>query len=163
MSLSTITDVNEFRKKFTKPFNEVVNDIYRYGINGENFFFHECGGVSEIVQILLDAGVHANHRNDDGANPLAIGWGRNDPSIAKILIDNGVNAANVDNLGKNALFYVDNIEVLKMLVAAGANPHQTDYKGHNVIYYKKIQSFPDSEIIQYFRELGVIDVTEKTC
>jgi ankyrin repeat protein len=81
----------------------------------------------EVIQKLLATGLEINFQKDYGTSALmiaAMSW-NSKPQIVQALIEGGAELDMQDDWGRTALFYActrNEIEVVKVLLAAGANP-----------------------------------------
>lgn len=71
--------------------------------------------------------------------------------IVKLLLANGANVNAIDNDGNTPLHYVRNVEIAKLLVEAGANINAKNEFGHTSLYYAKRSQ--QKEVIDYLTSL----------
>lgn len=88
-------------------------------------------GPPESVVALLDAGADPQTRGFGGMSPLHSAALSGQSAITRILIDRGARVDALDNLGRTALLVyasgsAHNLDVLQILLKAGANPNAAD-------------------------------------
>jgi len=102
----------------------------------------------------LDEGVAVNARNDTGQTPLHV---TQHIDMAKLLILKGANVNAVDDASMTPMFNKD-IDLIKILVEAGADILHTTRKGNTTIIWYAYSGY--IEAIKYMVSLGV-DVNAK--
>jgi ankyrin repeat protein len=94
-------------------------------------------GTSASVRLLLDAGAAA--RPPDGVrvrrSPLVLASMTGDAGVVRLLIDRGADAS-VEALSEAVTF--GHADIVRMLVAAGANVHVTESSGVNLLHWATI-------------------------
>jgi ankyrin repeat protein len=105
-----------------------------------NCLFYLSGNY-EVVKLLIDAGINLNQVDIHGQNILFRLSLTDDPESLKILallLNSGVNANQCDNYKRNILF-LDRCypETMKMLIKAGANVNQVNWKGKTPLFVKR--------------------------
>jgi FOG: Ankyrin repeat len=88
------------------------------------------------VQNLLDKGISANLKTDDGNSVLMLAAYLDKIDIAKLLIDKGADVNATDNNGKTALMYAaekGNLDIAKLLLEKGAQIDAVDKNGKTAL------------------------------
>ncbi|WP_162918477.1 ankyrin repeat domain-containing protein [Taklimakanibacter deserti] len=88
-------------------------------------------GPPEIVVALLDAGADPQMPGFGGMSPLHTAALSGQPAITRILVQRGAQVDALDNLGRTALLVyasgaAHNLDVLQILLKAGANPNAAE-------------------------------------
>ena len=88
-------------------------------------------GPAEIVVALLDAGADPQMRGFGGVSPLHAAALSGQSAIVGILVDRGAQIDALDNLGRTPLLTyasgaAHNLDVLRILLKAGANPNAAE-------------------------------------
>lgn len=92
-------------------------------------------GRAADIQILLDQGVPANHKSEDGTPLIALAAARTDedaPKALQVLIAAGADVNAKDAQGQTALFHaarVGSADAVKQLLEANVNSYAVDNKG----------------------------------
>lgn len=87
------------------------------------------GGNSKIVKYLLDKGATVNGVDRNKSTPL---HNASSGEVAKLLVDRGASIELQNDRGRTPLHeaaYWNRVEVVEVLLQAGANPHTTDNNG----------------------------------
>lgn len=100
------------------------------------------------IKALIRIGCDVNFKNTrEEATPIFV---QEDPDVIKELINAGAKVNHLNYAKQNALFFVSNLESLKLLHEAGANINQIDKWGKNITFYLK-----DAEMLQYAISQGL--------
>lgn len=88
-------------------------------------------GLTKIVTALLDAGADLQARGFGGLSPLHTAVLSGKTAVVEILVERGAKVEALDNIGRTPLLtYASsgstNLEVLQILLEAGANPNATE-------------------------------------
>ena len=89
-----------------------------------------CNGDTEIVKLLIDAGVDVNITNSSGRNPLSYAAENGHVEIVKLLITLGADVNNQSSEdGTSVLIEAsNNTDIIKVLLESGADPNiQSNY------------------------------------
>lgn len=124
-------------------------DLNTVDEHGQNALF---GCNSPVyTEALVDAGIEISSVDKYGENILFNCMHYEAYDSFDYLLEKGVNASPVNELGQNILFHNDlSLNDVKRLIAAGANPHQIDNEGRNVL--SRVGS---EDIIDFYISLGV--------
>lgn len=93
-----------------------------------------------IVELLVNSGANVNLRNLDSETPLHLAVKQNNLDFVKILIEAGANVDEKDDLGDASLHFffcdelVRNVEILRCLILAGADPAVRDRHGNTPLH-----------------------------
>lgn len=120
---------------------------------------------SEVLQLFLDAGISANARTATGANTLIVlilnSVDKEEVvKCAQLLIERGADVKIADNTGQTALHYAagrGNPELVKVLIAAGADVNAIDRRGFSVLE----RTF-SSEITEILKAAGAKERVSET-
>ncbi|ORX57786.1 ankyrin [Piromyces finnis] len=177
--LMNLMNKNNLKIEFIKYLVEEHNcDINSVDCNGNNALMYALYyGNSTIYNYLLDKCQNFNHKNNQGTNLLMLSVKSAELDTIERLIENGISINEVDNEGRNALFYVYNeinIEAsrkykrsffygnkfikfrnYKYLIDQGINLNCIDKEGKNSIFY-----INDVEVVKYSVEHGM-DITHR--
>jgi len=106
-------------------------------------------GPPEIVVALLDAGADPDMRGFAGVSPLHAAALSGQSAITRILVERGAQVDALDNLGRTPLLTyasgaAHNLDVLRILLKAGANPNAVEKMTNiSVLDYIAIQGHAD--------------------
>lgn len=103
---------------------------------------------SKTVRQQLEKGVNANAKNDTGQTPLHVTQNK---SIAEMLILKGADVNAVDDVGMTPMFNQE-IELLKILIEAGADISQKSNKGNTLLIWYSYSGYLEG--VQYLVSLG---------
>ena len=113
-------------------------------------------GNPPILEALLAAGADVNAVGSDGTTPLFACTGSSAAANAAVLIKHG---ADVNVRGPNGmtpfLTHMDQPEVLKLLLAAGADPKVTDQKGNTALHLCAQRGIKDREVFKLLLSLPI--------
>lgn len=108
-------------------------------LSGEDgqFAFHSAvgKGCNEAVRLLLDAGVPADEKDDEGRTRLTIAAICGLKEAAVMLLEKNVKIDTADKWGKTPLMYaaINQPELVEVLLNKGASLHVTDKEGRNAV------------------------------
>jgi len=88
----------------------------------------DCGNLPTLKMLVSEFGIDINRIDGCGVSPLMRFAGSNDVAAVKWLLENGA-LVDQTSTGKTALFEAiksDNLEIIKLLIDAGANVNQYD-------------------------------------
>ena len=102
----------------------------------------------EIVRQQLEKGVDINSKNDTGQTPLHVSRNK---AIVMMLILNGADVNAVDEDNMSPIFSMD-VDLSKILVAAGADIHLRSNKGNTPLIFYSYSGYIEG--IQYLVSLG---------
>lgn len=89
----------------------------------------------EIVKLLTEAGCKLERKDHDGRTPLALACIHNQGMIAEYLVSQGADVNTIDNCGNSPLLHAINtglsinMDIVAILLEAGANPNHTNKYG----------------------------------
>jgi ankyrin repeat protein len=92
---------------------------------------HELGS-SEVLQLLLEAGGDAGHRNEEAESPLHVATAVSDVSM---LVEGGADPNARSIFGWTPLFYVAGPGTAEALLAAGAEVDARDEFGYTALHF----------------------------
>jgi ankyrin repeat protein len=97
-------------------------------------------GYIDVIQMLLSAGADPNQKSSHGEVPIIVACDKYNPSteMIQLLIENGVNIDEQNDVGKTALHISaaeDKFEVVKLLLSHGANPNVQDENGNTPLVF----------------------------
>jgi ankyrin repeat protein len=92
----------------------------------------------EVIAALVKAGLKVEARDDNGDTPLifAVCY-NNDPLVAKMLLQAGAKVDGRNDDGVTALMCASNLDVISILLKAGANPKLRSKEGKSAFDYAK--------------------------
>jgi ankyrin repeat protein len=126
-------------------------------VNGVTaLYFASFYGYGKIANVLLDAGLDPNDRNEDGKTALHIAAYSGHHDTLYVLIEAGadVNARGKD--GETPVYLAtqnNHSEALKILVNAGANPKTPITSGDTPLSYAKFKGY--NIVIEYLEQFEV--------
>ncbi|ORX57695.1 ankyrin [Piromyces finnis] len=176
--LMSIVSNSNINIEFIKYIVEEQNcDINAKDYNGNNALMYALmNGNSNIYNYLIDKCQDFTFKNDEGTNLLMCAAKCAETSTIKKLIEKGISINDVDNKGRNALFYIYNkiepsrsakysrfpigkrvgkLQNFKYLIDQGININCTDNEGDNPMFH--INSI---ELIKYAVGHG-LDITHR--
>lgn len=111
-------------------------------LNNGLSMFYAMHKHNKFIELLLNYKANVNYKNKNGQTLLFIKGIY--PEKALLLLNNDVNPNIIDNEGKSALFYHNNIEIIDLLLKNGADPNvQKSFEKETVlfdtIYYNNIE------------------------
>lgn len=96
----------------------------------------------DLVPLLVENGANVNNENTSGATAITYaisGYSANKARIIQYLIEQGANVNHVDTSGRTYLIQAIDfkyaLEVVNVLLAAGADPNKIDSKGKKAVDY----------------------------
>ena len=131
----------------TQDRGDLAGDLIRHGANvnateqdGSTPLFIAAGiGSESLTQVLLDAGADVNAINDIGQTPLMVAAKVGSPEVVTMLLKAHANGRAHDEHGLNALHWAatggDFDQVIRLLLAAGANPDDRTIDGKSALDY----------------------------
>ena len=131
---------------------EVVSYLLDHGANinrTDDFdataLFHACrSGHLLLVELLLSRGADPTICTDDGRTPLLVASSEGRVDVVRCLVRNKAVRATIDAQNSNGLTSLwhasiaNRVEVVKVLVEAGANPMMTDSSGGTPLGISKV-------------------------
>jgi ankyrin repeat protein len=155
--VNQVSSVFDFSGMKVKP-GDVPMHFPRGGFTA--LLFAARGGFTECARILLDHGADVKLGDPDGTSPLVLAIINGHYDTAALLIERKADPNAADNMGRAALFAavdmrdiygsnrpapkdtnkVDAMEIIKMLLAAGADPNA---KLTKLIPARAVLDFPD--------------------
>ncbi|WP_293871172.1 ankyrin repeat domain-containing protein [Flavobacterium sp.] len=95
------------------------------------------GTVEQVKETLKKTPNAFKTVNDEGFSPLTLACYRSNNEVAKLLIDNGSDINQKNNMGTPLMATVvkGNIEIAKILIAKKANLNETDSNGTTPLIY----------------------------
>ena len=143
---------------------EIVQDIFLYGNgaldaneqddHGNTALMYVCNPLSmshreknrtsnervklQIVKLLVEEGVHANHQKKSGATALFIAFQHHYYSVATYLVEKGANINAQDHSGWNCLMYAcysGNYETAQQIIQHGVDLEQKNKDGMNALMF----------------------------
>ena len=124
-------------------------DIDRHAVStmgASALHYAASSGHTDIVKILLAAGLDANLANRQGSTPLHYAIQSGNTATVEALLMGGADPNKVDNEGKSAFFkavHFSKPALLAVLTQYGANPNQMDNAGKSPLSFA-IQNSNDS-------------------
>ncbi|MHC1761716.1 MAG: ankyrin repeat domain-containing protein [Negativicutes bacterium] len=89
-------------------------------------------GNTQNIQLLLDAGVSPDSKNQFGWTALMVALTINQQDIAKILLDAGANVNAKSNIGDTPIYVAvlsGNKDIVEKLISLGAKPYEKNKLG----------------------------------
>ncbi|KAJ8875243.1 hypothetical protein PR048_023138 [Dryococelus australis] len=118
-------------------------------------------GNAKVIKWLVEKGADVNAVDNDGKTVLFYALRYNHSNLANFLIENGADVKSVDI--QTLYLYLDEgsqrLEIIKMLVNAGADIKVEDKHGETVLHYAAEQG--DTEFIQWLIKEGKADVNDE--
>jgi cytohesin len=92
-------------------------------------------GFNAVIEVLLSHKADINARRNNGQTPLhtAVDYGQQ--ATVELLLQKGANVNAVDAAGKTPLFRLPNDAILKLLLAAKADPNVQDKEGRTALSF----------------------------
>lgn len=114
------------------------------------------GGLLKVVNVLINKGANVNIRDRYGFTALNYAVQNYNVEAAKILIDNGADVHSKDKWGNNIINKATfeskgRGEIIKLLLAAGANPYEENDHGVNAI--KLAETIGNYDVKQFFNNM----------
>jgi ankyrin repeat protein len=100
-------------------------------------------GLIERVARLLDDGIPADSPNDLGSTPLHLAAMGGHADITRLLIERGATVDARNSHGNTPLLFADTLAVVKVLLAAGADPNVDVGGGITPFLYRATTGRPD--------------------
>lgn len=113
-----------------------------------------CEQDADIVQQLLGAGADPNTCNERGDTPLMY---VSAPAIIRLLLEAGANVTLRNRDGQSVLHYANRFadpESVRLLLAAGADPHAEDNEGCTPLFCRGIGLADSPEILSLLLQSG---------
>ena len=124
-------------------------DLNAFDEHGQNALF-ACNSLI-YTEALVEAGININVVDKYGQNVLFDRMHYEAYESFDYLLDKGIDTSSVNELGQNILFHHGlSLNDVKRLIAAGANPHQIDNEGRNVL-----SCVGSEDTIDFYVSLGV--------
>jgi len=119
-------DVNYVRKSGWGAIHRLVNSQEHQHFDG-----------SEIIALLINAGVNIEQRTRGGDTPLSLAASNDRINELRLLLANNAEVNSVDNKGRTPLYntiFGDNIAIVKALIKAGADVNIANNVGWTPLY-----------------------------
>lgn len=124
-------------------------DLNTVDEHGQNALF-ACNSLV-YTEALVEAGININVVDKYGQNVLFDRMHYEAYESFDYLLDKGIDTSSINELGQNILFHHGlSLNDVERLIAAGANPHQIDNEGRNVL-----SCTGSEETIAFYVSLGV--------
>ncbi|KIW54608.1 hypothetical protein PV05_06957 [Exophiala xenobiotica] len=135
------------------------NALHHCFYDENDFFLHP---TPELVRVLLQAGVNANHQDHDGLDTLA--WYASnlflnaEVEIMELLITHGADLNYKDQSGRNLAHLVMqcdvefDLDVLLMLLKYGVDALSVDHDGRGILHHAAISGSVTVELLSYLSE-----------
>ncbi|KAK1753735.1 hypothetical protein QBC47DRAFT_387034 [Echria macrotheca] len=92
-------------------------------------------GSFDACQMLIQAGGSIELRTrSENCTALQIASFSGHSSVVSLLLDNGADAEVKDSSGRSPFHLASSVEIVRILIAAGAKPNATDSDGYNAIH-----------------------------
>jgi len=124
-SQKSILDLRVIHWLAAEGFNS--GNINASGTSGLTPLMQACRlGLSDIAELLIEAGAEINSTNKDGNNALWLACFSGDLATIHMLIEHKVDMDNMNSAGATALIYASSAgksDVVELLLKSGANPY----------------------------------------
>lgn len=131
------------------PMDRDGNTLLTYAIQNVTQSSGVSGPGQETIGLLLRAGANPNAVDEQGESPLMIAAntatsGVMHPEVVEMLLKNGADAKAKSQNGRTVLFgkSSSDTQILKLLLAAGADPYAATADGVTPLYYVCVRAFP---------------------
>ena len=92
-------------------------------------------GFNAVIEVLLSYKAELEARRNDGQTPLGVAANYGQQATVELLLKKGANANAADRSGMTPLFARGNDAILKLLLAAKADPNVRDIDGRTALSY----------------------------
>lgn len=120
-------------------------------------------GESALVELLLAAGASISERDGTGKTALHVATSWGETEVIRILLDNGAELDSRELQNDYSPLMISALhgefEIVKLLVAAGADVHATTLNGYTPLMLaaslESVENVGDLSLIRYLAGLGV--------
>lgn len=129
---------------------ELIETLRRNSQMQSYIMMHACKlGFVDIVQYMLEQGGNVNQVFRNGETPLHVACRSGHVNVVDVLLSAGANVNQPNDRGETPLHAVcsqrtsHDVEIVKKLLAAGADMHLRTVDGLSPVYYASIKNYTD--------------------